>query len=288
MTQTVGFIGTGTMGAPLSEQLLDAGYPMNIFNRTKEKAYGLIRKGAHWCESAADVAELSDVIFSMVGYPQEVNEVYYGKNGVFQSDIKGKCVVDLSTSSPTLAKKIFQNAKEAGAYALDAPVIGTKQSVKNGNLMIVVGGEKEGFSKAKPLLEVLGSKVVFQGEPGSGQNYKLTRQVMIAGMMMGIFESLAYAEKSGLDLSSVINTMENTKNENWNFIDDILKVLDKDYHSNFSMKYFIKDLSIVLEESKHINVQVPSTELVARLYEQLRKEGLEAEDPRTFMQLWWS
>lgn len=288
MTQTVGFIGTGTMGAHMSEHLLDAGYQMNIFNRTKDKAQSLIAKGAKWCDSAMNVAELSDVIFSMVGYPNEVEEVYYGERGIFQSAIDGKYIIDLSTNSPTLAKKIFQSAKDSGAFALDAPVIGTKKLAKNSQVTIVVGGEEEIFEKVKPLLDLMGNQVVFQGEAGAGQNYKLSRQVMVAGMMMGIFESLAYAEKSGLDLTNVVNTMKAIQRENLDFMDDILKELNQNKQSDFSMKYFIKDLKIVLEESKHLNVPVPSTELVERLYEQLKKEGLNTESPQEFMQLWWS
>lgn len=287
MIRTIGFVGVGTMGAPMSEHLLDAGYEMNVFNRTKEKALPLLEKGARWCDSAAQVAQSSDLVFSMVGYPSEVEEVYYGQEGLFKTPIKGKYFVDLTTSSPTLARKIFQDAKNHEASVLDAPVIGNQYSAKQAALTIVVGGEKATFTLIQPLLKLMAGQVIFEGEAGAGQHYKLARQVMLAGMMMGIFESFAYAEKAGLNLTSVIETAKDAQVDSCGLMTDVLKVFDHDETSDFSMEYFMKDLEIVLDESKHLNAQVPGTELIDQLYEQLKKEGLEAKSPQAFMKLWW-
>jgi 3-hydroxyisobutyrate dehydrogenase len=194
-----GWIGTGVMGNPMCEHLIDAGFSINLYTRTKKKAENLINKGAKWFNSPAQLAQESDIIFTMVGYPADIEEVYSGENGIFKGIKENTLLVDFTTTRPSLAKKIFDIAKANNCTSLDAPVSGGDIGARNATLSIMVGGEKESFDYILPVLKLLGKNIVYQGGPGSGQHTKMCNQITIAGTMIGVCEALIYGYKAGID-----------------------------------------------------------------------------------------
>ncbi|MBR5910238.1 MAG: NAD(P)-dependent oxidoreductase, partial [Schwartzia sp.] len=203
--KTVGFIGLGVMGASMAAHLLDGGYELIVFNRTKEKAEPLLAKGAKWAETPAEVASGAEVVVTIVGYPKDVEDVYLGPNGILETK-KGGYVVDMTTSSPILAKRIYKEAKAKGVAALDAPVSGGDIGARNGQLVIVVGGDREAFDALKPIFELMGRTIRYFGEAGAGQYTKMVNQIAIASGMVGVAEAVAFAKKAGLNPVDVVET----------------------------------------------------------------------------------
>lgn len=283
----IGFIGTGVMGASIVKHLLKAGYDVNVYNRTKSKTDELVQLGAVWQDTPEKIAEISEVVFTMVGYPSDVEEVYYGENGIFQCDATGKYFVDLTTSTPSLAKKIEQTAKEKQAFALDAPVSGGDLGAKNGTLTTMVGGEPSTFGVIEPILEVFSGKVQLQGDAGSGQHTKMANQIMIAGTMTGMTELLVYARAANLNLEKVIDTVGGGSAANWSLANYAPRILKNDYSPGFFVKHFIKDLKIALDESKKMGIDLPATQLAEQLYEKLADKGFENDGTQALIKLWW-
>ena len=207
MKEKIGWIGTGVMGKSMCTHLLNAGYNISLYNRTKEKANDLINKGASWCLNPKEVAEKSDIIFTIVGFPHDVESVYLGENGVLSSTKKGVIVVDMTTSEPSLAQKIYEEAKKKSVASIDAPVSGGDVGAKNGTLAIMVGGDKATYDKIFPFLELMGKNIAYMGKAGAGQHTKMSNQILIASTMIGVVESLLYAYKAGNDLNDVINVI---------------------------------------------------------------------------------
>lgn len=199
MKHKVGFIGTGVMGKSMAGHILDGGYEVFVYNRTKAKAEELLEKGAVWCGTVAEVAEKADIIITIIGYPKDVEEVYLGDNGILNNAREGACVVDMTTSTPLLAKKISEEAGKRGIYALDAPVSGGDIGARDARLSIMAGGEQEAFDMVAPVFSLMGNNIQLQGPAGAGQYTKMTNQIAIAGAMMGVSEAMAYAKKAGLD-----------------------------------------------------------------------------------------
>ncbi|OJF96496.1 NAD(P)-dependent oxidoreductase [Alkalibacterium sp. 20] len=283
----IGFIGTGVMGKSIIGHLLDNNYTVNIYNRTKSKAETLISGGAIWRDSPSEVAEESDVIITMVGYPSDVEEVYYGELGIFKADISDKVLIDLTTSTPSMAKKISQTASEHNARALDAPVSGGDLGAKNGTLTVMVGGEQEAYESMKSLLELFSSSLMLHGPAGSGQHTKMANQIMVAGTMTGLVEMLVYAEKAGLNLEKVIKTVGGGAAGNWSLENYAPRILKKDYSPGFFVKHFIKDLNIALEESGKMQLNLPATKLAKNLYDQLSQDGYDESGTQSLIKLWW-
>ncbi|MFX0047455.1 MAG: NAD(P)-dependent oxidoreductase, partial [Candidatus Hermodarchaeota archaeon] len=204
MNKKIGWIGTGVMGKSMCIHILNAGYEISVYNRTKEKAKKLIDKGAIWCSNPRQVAEGSDIVFTIVGFPQDVEEVYLGENGILKSIKRGSIVVDMTTSEPSLAQKIYNEAKKIGVSSLDAPVSGGDAGAKNGTLAIMIGGDKESYEKVLPLFGLMGQNISYMGKEGAGQHTKMSNQILIASTMIGTIESLLYANKAGNDLNEVI------------------------------------------------------------------------------------
>src|SRR5699024_6049760 len=203
----IGFIGTGVMGHAVAEHLMAAGHDLLVYNRTKSKTDDLVAAGAKWQATPKEVATAGEIIFTMVGYPQDVEQIYYDESiGIFAGDINGKILVDLTTSTPSLAQKIYQTAKEKGADSLDAPVSGGDLGAKNATLTIMVGGDEAIYEKVLPLFEKMGKTYSLHGTAGKGQHTKMANQIMIAGTMTGMTEMLVYAQKAGLTLPKVIDT----------------------------------------------------------------------------------
>lgn len=283
----IGFIGTGVMGQSIVKHFLEAGHEVAVYNRTKSKTDELVAKGAIWQDTPAKATESSEVVFSMVGYPSDVEEIYYGDNGVFSVTVRDKVLVDLTTSSPSLAEKIYQTAKEAGAESLDAPVSGGDLGAQNATLTIMVGGDQATFDKVVPLFDIMGKSYSLHGSAGLGQHTKMANQIMIAGTMTGMTEMLVYADKVGLDLNSVIETLGGGAASNWSLANYGPRILKQDYSPGFFVKHFIKDLKIALDEAKKMNLDLPATELATELYEKLAADGFENLGTQSLIKLWW-
>ncbi|EOH89529.1 NAD(P)-dependent oxidoreductase [Enterococcus villorum] len=283
----LGFIGTGVMGSAIAFHLMNAGHEVTVYNRTKSKTDELIKNGARWADTPKEVAKDSEVIFSMVGYPQDVEEIYYGDAGIFAADVKDRILIDLTTSTPTLAEKIAKTAKEKGAKALDAPVSGGDLGAKNATLTIMVGGEKNTYEKVLPLFRVFGSTFTLHGTAGKGQHAKMANQIMIAGTMTGMTEMLAYASKANLDMEKVIATLSGGSAANWSLSNYSPRILREDYTPGFFVKHFIKDLKIALDEANKMSLNLPATAQALKLYEQLADQGFENDGTQALIKLWW-
>jgi 3-hydroxyisobutyrate dehydrogenase len=273
--KAIGFIGLGVMGKSMARHLLKAGYPLLVYTRTKEKANDLIEEGAVWKETVAELAKEADVVITMVGYPQDVEEVYFGDEGILVNAKEGTYVIDMTTSTPTLAKKIYQEAKKRNIYALDAPVSGGDIGARQGTLTIMVGGDEEVFSACKPILERLGTNIILHGKAGAGQHTKMCNQIAIASNMIGVCEALAYAKRSGLDPFKVLESISQGAAGSWSLSNLAPRMLSGDFKPGFYVKHFIKDMKIALEEAEKMNLQLPGLELAKSMYEELAKAGEE-------------
>jgi 3-hydroxyisobutyrate dehydrogenase len=273
--KTIGFIGLGVMGKSMAYHLLKAGYPLLVYTRTKEKANDLIEEGAVWKGTVAELAKEADVVITMVGYPQDVEEIYFGEEGILANAKEGTYVIDMTTSTPTLAKKIYEAAKARNIYALDAPVSGGDIGAKQGTLTIMVGGDEEVFSACKPILERLGTNIILQGKAGAGQHTKMCNQIAIASNMIGVCEALAYAKRSGLDPFKVLESISQGAAGSWSLSNLAPRMLSGDFKPGFYVKHFIKDMKIALEEAEKMNLQLPGLALAKSMYEELAKAGEE-------------
>lgn len=269
----LGFIGTGVMGTGIINNLLKAGFPVTVFNRTKAHAATVLANGATWAESPAAVAEASDITLSMVGFPQDVETIYYGDNGIFAGAKRGSLVVDMTTSTPTLAQRIAKTAAAQGIIAFDAPVSGGDIGAKNGTLTVMVGGPASELTALQPVFAPLASAVTHFGDAGMGQHAKMANQIMIAGTMTGMTELLVYGKAAGLDLHQVLTTVNGGAGENWSLANYGPRILAGDYTPGFFVKHFVKDLKIALDEAERLGIDLPATKQATALYEALVAAG---------------
>ncbi|MBI5520627.1 MAG: NAD(P)-dependent oxidoreductase [Desulfovibrio sp.] len=269
----IGWIGTGVMGVSMCAHLMAAGHPATVFNRTKAKARPLLDKGAAWADSPRAVAEASDVVFTIVGYPADVRRVYFEEDGVLAGLRPGAIAVDMTTTSPSLAVEIFQAAAAKGAHALDAPVSGGDVGAKNAALSIMVGGEAGVFAAVKPLFERMGRIILHQGPAGAGQHTKMCNQIVIAGSMIGMCESLLYATRAGLDPQGVLAAISKGAAGCWSLENLAPRILKGDFAPGFMIEHFVKDMGIALEESKRMGITLPGLALVESLYAEAAKAG---------------
>lgn len=283
----IGFIGTGVMGTSIVKHLLTAGYEVQIYNRTKSKATELMELGAKWRNTPAEVTENAEVVFTIVGYPSDVEEVYYGETGIFQTASSKHVLIDMTTSTPTLANKLYQTGKEKGIAVLDAPVSGGDLGAKNGTLTVMVGGDQAAFDRVKSVFKEFSSKVNLQGPVGSGQHTKMANQIMVAGTMTGMTELLVYAKAAGLDIEKVLDTVGGGSAQNWSLANYGPRILKEDYSAGFFIKHFVKDLKIALDEAKRMNLNLPSTALAEKLYEELEGKGNGNDGTQALVKLWW-
>ncbi|WP_320171617.1 NAD(P)-dependent oxidoreductase [Maridesulfovibrio sp.] len=266
MSRKIGWIGTGVMGGSMCMHLIKAGNEAYVYNRTKSKADQLIAAGAHWCDSPADVAANADIIFSIVGYPVDVEETILGENGVLNNVCPGKIIVDMTTSEPALAERIAEAAAAKGVGALDAPVSGGDLGARNATLAIMVGGRQETFDEVKDLFDVMGSNVRLMGAAGAGQHTKMCNQILIAGTMIGVVESLFYAYKAGMDLNEVIDVIGSGAAGSWSINNLGRRIADGDFNPGFFIKHFVKDMGIALSEARRMNLALPGLALVNQFY----------------------
>ncbi|WP_119325608.1 NAD(P)-dependent oxidoreductase [Companilactobacillus musae] len=286
--QKIGFIGTGVMGSGIINNLLKANYNVDIYTRTESKAEPLIAKGAKWFSDPKDIAKSADIIFTMVGFPQDVEDVYFKDNGIFSGLTKGKIIVDMTTSTPTLAKKIGEKAEEIGVQSIDAPVSGGDVGARDGKLTIMVGGSKDAYQTLQPIFEIIGKNNHYFGSYGAGQHAKMANQIMIAGTMTGLTEMFVYAKAAGLDLQSVLETVEGGGGDNWSLENYGPRILKGDFKPGFYSKHFLKDLRIALDESEKMNLDLPATKQAKKLYETLVDDkNLGNDGTQALVKLWW-
>jgi 3-hydroxyisobutyrate dehydrogenase len=271
--ERVGFIGTGVMGASMAGHLLAAGYPLSVYNRTRERTAPLLVAGAEWCDGPAAVAEQSDVVVTIVGYPEDVEAVYLGEGGLLAAMAPGTAAVDMTTSRPDLATRIAAAGARRGIAVLDAPVSGGDTGARNATLSIMVGGEPDAFAVVKPLFDVMGSTVVLQGGPGAGQYTKMCNQIAIAAGMLGIFEAVVYAEAAGLDPTRVLESIEHGAAGSWSLSNLAPRALRGDFAPGFKVKHFVKDLGIALDSAAALGLRLPGLEEATALYRRLEESG---------------
>jgi 3-hydroxyisobutyrate dehydrogenase len=262
----IGWIGTGLMGNPMAGHLMNAGYQLNIFNRSRKKAENLIEGGALWFDTPADIAHHSEIVFTMIGFPKDVEEVYFGEQGIFNVINKGTILIDMTTTKPSLAVNIAKEAEKLGAEFIDAPVSGGQVGAINGTLSIMIGGKKEVVGSVMPLFEAFGKNMVYQGPAGAGQHTKMCNQITVAGTMIGVCEALVYGAKAGLDLNTMLSSISKGAAGCWTL--DILapKIVKADYSPGFTVDNFVKDLTIALEEAEAMRLSLPGLALVKQLY----------------------
>ncbi|KIL73389.1 NAD(P)-dependent oxidoreductase [Bacillus badius] len=282
----IGFIGTGVMGKSMAHHLQKAGHSLFLYTRTKGKAQELLDNGAVWCPTPAAAARQADVVFTIVGEPQDVEEVYLGAEGILTESSKGQIVVDMTTSQPSLARKIFEKALEKGVDALDAPVSGGDTGAKNGTLAIMVGGNKEAFEKVLPLFQTFGSNIVYQGEAGAGQHTKMSNQIAIATNMIGVCEALLYARKAGLDVDSVLKSISTGAAGSWSLSNLAPRMVKGDFAPGFYVKHFIKDMKIAIEESERMGLELPGLSLAKKMYEELALQGEGESGTQALFKYW--
>ncbi|KMY56065.1 oxidoreductase [Bacillus sp. FJAT-27231] len=282
----IGFIGTGVMGKSMAGHLQKAGHQLFLYTRTKEKAEELLNKGAVWCKTPAEVARQTEVVFTIVGEPHDVEEVYLGAEGILAGSSEGQMVIDMTTSQPSLARNIYEKAREKGVEALDAPVSGGDTGAKNGTLAIMVGGSKAAFEKALPLFETIGSNIVYQGEAGAGQHTKMSNQIAIATNMIGVCEALLYAQKAGLDLDNVLKSISTGAAGSWSLSNLAPRMIQGDFAPGFYVKHFIKDMKIAIEEAEKMGLELPGLSLAKRMYEELAARGEEKSGTQALFNYW--
>ena len=270
---TVGWLGTGVMGAPMAGHLLKAGHSLVIHTRTRSKADALIELGAEWGATPREVAGRADYVFTMLGYPHDVEEIYGGEAGVLAGCRPNSVLVDMTTSSPELAKRIAGEARERDAELIDAPVSGGDVGAQKGTLAIMCGGERSAFEQALPFLEQMGEKIELFGSSGSGQRVKMANQILIASTMVGAVESLLYAERANLDMMQVIGLIGQGAAGCWSINQLGPRMVESDWEPGFFVKHFVKDMRIALDDSKRMDLNLKGLGLAFEFYERVEMEG---------------
>ncbi len=272
-TSKIGWVGTGVMGHSMCRNLMEAGFQVSLYSRTQKKAADLIAAGANWCESPKAVAQASDVIFSIVGMPSDVREVFLSDRGVLAGCHPGNIVVDMTTSEPQLAIELADAARRLGVHSVDAPVSGGDVGARTGTLSIMIGGDAEVVTALEPCWKAMGKTYVRQGEAGSGQHAKIVNQILVAAGMIGVCESLLYAQQSGLDLETVLQSVSSGAAGSWALSNLAPRIVSGNFDPGFFVEHFVKDLGIAMRESKRMSLKLPGLELACELYERVVSRG---------------
>jgi 3-hydroxyisobutyrate dehydrogenase len=269
----IGWIGTGVMGFSMCNHVLSKGYDVTIYNRTKAKAQQLLGAGARWAESPRKVAEQSEVVFTMVGFPTDVEQIYLLEDGILAGAKPGSIVVDMTTTAPSLALKIHADAISRSVHAIDAPVSGGDVGARDGTLSIMVGGDNDAVDAIKPLFETMGKQIVHQGGAGAGQHAKMCNQIVIAGTMIGVCESLLYGYSAGLDLETMLSSVSSGAAACWTLDNMAPRILQREFDPGFFVEHFIKDMGIALDEARRLCIALPGLALVNQLYLAVKAQG---------------
>lgn len=270
---TIGFIGVGVMGNGMVQNLLKHGYTVSVYSRTKAKADEAVKAGAHWCDTIQACVAGAETVVTMVGYPKDVEEVYFGAGGILESAAPGTVTIDMTTTSPQLSKRIYDEAKKHGIPALDAPVSGGDTGARAGTLAIMVGGDELVFERCRPIFQAMGKTICYAGPAGSGQHMKMANQIAIAGCVAGVSEAVAYAYAAGLDLEKVLATISTGAAGSWQMSNNGPKMLTGDFKPGFFLKHFVKDMSIAAEESGRMDMDLPVLGTVLSMYRFLEDAG---------------
>ena len=269
----IGFIGVGVMGRGMVANLLKRGHEVTVYTRTKAKAQVVLDAGARWADSPAQAASQAQAVITIVGYPKDVEQVYFGPQGVLEGAKPGAVLIDMTTTSPKLSQRIYQAAKAKGLAALDAPVSGGDAGARQGTLAIMVGGDREAFDRMMPVFEAMGQNIRYEGGPGCGQHAKMANQIAIAGTLAGVCEALTYARKAGLDQSLLIDTIKTGAAGSWQLTGNGTKMVAGDYAPGFYIKHFIKDMKLAGEEGADRGLELPVLQTVLAMFQQLDQAG---------------
>jgi len=270
----IGFIGIGVMGRSMAENLIKAGHDLTVYTRTAEKAAPVVEKGATWKDSVASCVSGMEAVITMVGYPADVEEVYFGSGGVIENAAPGAILADMTTTSPNLSVRIYDAAKAKGLSALDAPVSGGDSGAKNGTLSVMVGGDREVFDRFLPVFEAMGKQIVYEGGAGKGQHTKMCNQIAIAGAVAGVCEAVRYGEAAGLDMEAVLGCIGGGAAASWQLSNNAPKMLKGDFAPGFYIKHYIKDMRIAMEEAGASGLSLTVLPDVLDMYEKLAEKGM--------------
>lgn len=271
----IGFIGVGVMGGPMVLNLMKKGFDVSVYSRTKAKAEAVVAAGAHWCDTVAEAARGRDAVITIVGYPKDVEEVYFGEGGIIANADKGTVLIDMTTTSPRLSQRIYAEAAAAGLPALDAPVSGGDVGAQKGTLAIMVGGDRDVFDRMVPVFEAMGTNIRYQGAAGNGQHTKMANQIAITGCIASVCEAIAYAKGCGLDPQDMFNAISTGAAGSWQMTNNGQKIIDGNFAPGFFVKHFIKDMNIAIDESDARALNLEVLHLVRDKYEALAAQGWE-------------
>ncbi|HVU36387.1 MAG TPA: NAD(P)-dependent oxidoreductase [Opitutaceae bacterium] len=286
MGLSIAFIGTGVMGRSMAGHLLKAGHTLHVYNRTKEKAQVLIDAGARWHDTAGSAAAEGEVVITMVGFPTDVEQTYLGKGGVIERAKPGALLIDMTTSSPVLARRIADAAAKRGLSALDAPVSGGDVGAREARLVIMVGGDEAAFARAKPLFELMGKSISRHGGPGAGQHCKMANQIAVAVGMVAWCEALAYARKAGLDPAAVQSTIAGGAAGSWAMTNLAPRALQENFAPGFYVKHILKDMRVALESAAEMKLDLPGLALAKSLYDRVAAHGWEDNGTQALYKLY--
>ena len=283
----IGFIGTGVMGRGIINNLLKANYDVVVYNRTKAHAHSVLDNGATWADGPKAIAEAADLVITMVGYPKDVEEQYYGDNGLFAGAHAGQIFVDMTTSTPTLAEQLAADGEKYGVKVLDAPVSGGDVGAKNGTLTMMAGGDQAAYDSLQRIFDVISKAANRFGVAGRGQHTKMANQIMIAATMLGMSEMMFYAKAADLDVAKVMETLAAGGAQNWSLDNYGPRVLAGDFEPGFYAKHLLKDLRIALDEAAKMDLSLPATDLAEALYTKLvEQKNLGDEGTQALVKLW--
>ncbi|MHB1315918.1 MAG: NAD(P)-dependent oxidoreductase [Christensenellales bacterium] len=270
----IGFIGVGVMGKSMVRNLMKRGHEVSVYSRTKEKALDVIQEGAHWCDGIGSCVAEKDAVITIVGFPRDVEEVYFGKEGILANIRPGTYLIDMTTTSPKLAVKIYNEAIKKNACALDAPVSGGDVGARNGTLSIMVGGDRDVFEAMQPVLACMGTSILYEGRAGSGQHTKMANQIAISGAIAGVCEALAYAKKVGLDVDKMFQSISQGAAASFQMNAAIPRIEKGDFAPGFFVKHFVKDMKIADEEARDASLELRILQNVLQMYQALEEKGL--------------
>ena len=282
----IGFIGLGFMGEPMARNLMAKGHELYVYNRSKTKAEALVQEGAIWCPDLSALTEAAQAVITIVGTPQDVASLYLGEEGLLNLAVPQTLLLDMTTSSPELAKKIFAASLEKGLKFLDAPVTGGVGGARAGTLTIFSGGLKPHYEEAVPILKAMGENIIYMGESGNGQKAKLANQIAISGIVSGMMEALSFAQQSGLDLKVLVDSLLTGGASSRQLAKMGPQIISQDLEPGFMIKHFVKDLQVALDEAALIDLSLGGLELVHRNYTELMARGLEEKGTQALFQLY--
>jgi 3-hydroxyisobutyrate dehydrogenase len=269
----IAFIGTGVMGRSMAGHLMAAGHTVHVYNRTKEKASALLEKGARWHDSAGSAAAAADIVITMLGFPKDVEDTYLGAGGIVEKAKSGALLIDMTTSSPLLARKISEAAAARGLASLDAPVSGGDVGAREARLVIMTGGDSAAFDRAMPVFSLMGKNIALLGPAGSGQHCKMANQIAGAIGIVAVFEALAYAKSAGLDPSRVHASISGGAAGSWAMTNLGPRALSGDFAPGFYVKHLRKDIAIAVASAKELGLDLPGLDCARRLYDKVSEKG---------------